>query len=255
MIFFDIDGTLIDQQHAERIAARGFLRLYGHELPRSMTAARFCRLWRRMREKHSPRTFADAIGAPERRRRRMRELFALHGIELTDRELDARVTAFQQLYRRSWQPFADVTSCLDSLAGRHRLGVISNGHRDQQLAKLRAHGLLERFSVIVIAEEVGAYKPDPAIFAEAARRARTAPEQCAYIGDRLELDARPAALTGFRTFWLDRTCASAAPPEGVQRLPSLSELPGALARRADRPLAPARGELHFRGGAAHGVES
>ncbi|WP_254521447.1 HAD family hydrolase [Natrinema caseinilyticum] len=49
---------------------------------------------------------------------------------------------------------------LDRLAETYALGVLTNGVRDWQLAKLRAHGLETYFDAVVASYEVGAHKPD-----------------------------------------------------------------------------------------------
>ncbi|WP_254531905.1 HAD family hydrolase [Natrinema gelatinilyticum] len=49
---------------------------------------------------------------------------------------------------------------LERLAETYDLGVLTNGLRDWQLAKLRAHDLDTYFDAVVTSYEVGAHKPD-----------------------------------------------------------------------------------------------
>lgn len=127
-------------------------------------------------------------------------------------------------YEAAWQLFPDVLPCLDRLDGV-RLGVITNGDRDQQVSKIRACRLDGRLDVIVTSSEVGSSKPASAIFLEAARRARVEPERCAYVGDRLESDAVAAAAVGMRGVWLDRRhMGGRQVPPPVTRITTLHDL-------------------------------
>jgi putative hydrolase of the HAD superfamily len=220
VIFFDIDETLVNQRQAEAAAAGQVLAAWGDLLPDGWTTADFCRAWRSLREKHLPEFLGGGVSYLEHHRRRMRELF-LDGPALSDREADARYDLFLQGYRRAWRLFDDARPALDSLADRP-LGVLSNGSRDQQRAKLERTGILARFSVVVISEEVGAGKPDRAIFRAACERAGLPPEECVYVGDRPGADARAACAAGLRGIWLDRSGIGGA--SGVEVVRSLTDL-------------------------------
>jgi putative hydrolase of the HAD superfamily len=223
VIFFDIDETLIDQRRAEVVAARHFLRVYGHLLPPCSVAA-FCWRWRALREAHAPAFFAGRVSYQEQRRRRVRELFAGDAL-LDDAEADRRFALFLRHYRRGWRLFEDVRPCLDSLAG-HELGIISNGSSEQQRRKLRRTGIRWHFGTVVISEEVGAAKPSAAICRTACRRARCRPADAVYVGDRLDTDVRASQEVGMRAIWLNRT--GAQEPADVETVRSLGELVGRL---------------------------
>jgi putative hydrolase of the HAD superfamily len=154
----------------------------------------------------------------------MRALFAPR--LLSDAEADARYGLYQHHYRQSWSLYADVMPCLDVLSGCS-LGVVSNGGGDKQRAKLRATAIDKLFSLIIISEEVGIAKPDPAIFLEACRRAGMSPESCAYVGDSLAEDALPSRAAGLCGFWLRRDHSS----HDLRTLTSLAQLPLRLRER------------------------
>lgn len=234
MIFFDIDETLINQRQAEAQAAVRFLDVYGHLLPEPFTVLDFCLRWRMLREKHLPPFLNGAISFREHRRRRVRELF-IDGAGLTDREADERFEVFLEEYRRAWRLFDDVLDCLDALAA-HRLGVLSNGSSEQQRLKLKQTGILERFSTVLISEDVGLAKPGWDIYVAACRSARCSPEECVYVGDRLEADARGSRAAGMRGIWLDRRRSD--PPQDVEVIHTLLELPERLSpsRRNGHPI-------------------
>jgi putative hydrolase of the HAD superfamily len=224
MIFFDIDETLLNQRHAEAAAAGRFLKTFGPLLPDYFTVPAFCLRWRLLREEHLPPFLSGAISFQEHRRRRIRELF-IDGASLTDRQADERFNVFLHEYRRAWRLFDDVLECLEALRGKP-LGVLSNGNSEQQRQKLRQTGIAERFSSIIISEDLGIAKPGREFFLAACRLTGFAPQECIYVGDRLDSDARGSRGAGMRGIWLDRWRCEA--PADVDVIHSLAELPSRL---------------------------
>ncbi|MDW7709988.1 MAG: HAD-IA family hydrolase [Deferrisomatales bacterium] len=137
---------------------------------------------------------------------------------------------FEELYRefeesRHWQTFPDVLPCLEALAARGLpLGVLSNW--DSRLHPvLRGLGLTRRFRFVLTSAELGAEKPDAAIFLEGARRLGRKPAEVLYVGDLLREDVFGAARAGLRGMLLDREGSCPAP---VPRIEDLRKLPAAL---------------------------
>jgi putative hydrolase of the HAD superfamily len=209
MIFFDVDGTLVDHQGAQDCAALLFLEQFAHVLPHP--AEGFCTVWQSVMEKHWESFARGEITFAEQRRRRIRDIFEA-STTLSDEEADVHFTTYLQHYERSWRLFDDVLPCLDALAGQ-RLGIITNGNAEQQVKKLQQTGIADRFSCVIASEAIGAWKPKPEIFWEACHRAGTEPQQCMYVGDSLELDALAAQAAGLKGVWLDRHTRSHAPVE------------------------------------------
>lgn len=80
-----------------------------------------------------------------------------------------------------------IRSCLDALAGKYPLGIISDaivtpGRGLREI--LRGHGLLEYFSVFVFSDEAGAAKPARKVFDVASQGFGTALDGLVHIGDR-----------------------------------------------------------------------
>jgi putative hydrolase of the HAD superfamily len=176
-IFFDVDRTLIDHQHAQNTAALLFLKKFLPLLPYS--PREFNQLWQAVMEKHFATFVRGEISFVEHRRRRIREIFQEAETDLADDEVDTRFAVYLQHYEDNWILFNDVLPCLDALSN-HKLGIISNGNTEQQARKLRQTGILERFDIIVISEEVGVSKPKPEIFLHACCRAQVNAQQCTY---------------------------------------------------------------------------
>lgn len=128
----------------------------------------------------------------------------------------------------------DVKEGLRALDGRYRLGVLAN-----QQAWIRdtmdRDGIAGFFEVWAVSEEVGAEKPDPAIFRFALERAGAPPDRCAMVGDRLDNDVEAARRHGLWGIWLLRGEAPDEPtPDQLDRadaaVHTLLELPAALDR-------------------------
>ncbi|MEV4466743.1 HAD family hydrolase [Micromonospora echinofusca] len=82
--------------------------------------------------------------------------------------------------------------------------VVSNGAVRQQEAAIRRTGLDRFVADWVISEEVGVSKPNPRIFALAARRVRLPLRGAWVVGDGPEADIGGAAAVGLPSVWLHR---------------------------------------------------
>jgi putative hydrolase of the HAD superfamily len=219
MIFFDIDQTLINHQNAQDTAALLFLQQFSSLLPYS--SQEFCKRWQTVMEKNFATFTRGEITFGEHRRRRMRELFQESEPCLTDDEADERFEIYLQHYEENWMLFDDVLPCLNALSN-YNLGIISNGNTEQQTKKLCQTGIVERFSIIVVSEDVGVSKPKPDIFLSACRRAGVKAQQCNYVGDSLQNDVLAAKAVGMKSIWLNREDLYC--PLGIPVIKSLDEL-------------------------------
>jgi putative hydrolase of the HAD superfamily len=227
MIFFDIDGTLLDDTAAVRAGVAAFLRAFKSCFPR--TVDEFYPVWQTAADRHFQDFETGANSFWGQRRARMRELF---DEEMTDAQADDRFRVFLRAYETNWDPFKDTLPCLKALQDLS-LGVITNGDATQQRAKLDQTGLAERFQVVVVSGEAGCAKPDRAIFDLAAKRAGEDIKGCVYVGDRLKTDAQAAREAGMQGVWLDRG-KWGGDTAGVSVINSLAELPALVLPHQDR---------------------
>ena len=207
MVFFDAAGTLFDVRGSVgEIYARFALR-YGKQVDAEELQREFVRQFRRQ----PPMAFARTLAHDERLaleqdwwRTLVRQVFARFG-EFAQFE-DYFVEIFE-FFRTAdaWQVFADVKPTLAALQARGiRLGLISNF--DARLYDvLRGLQLREYFDSIHISTEVGAAKPDPAIFRAALADNGLQPLHALHIGDGLTADVRGAEAVGLSAVWLDRS--------------------------------------------------
>jgi putative hydrolase of the HAD superfamily len=232
MIFFDIDGTLIDHASASAAASLRFYDQFADEI--ASPRAEFPEVWEDILMKHFNRFCRGELSVWEQRRERMREVFANPG--MNEQECDRRYRIFMAEYEPATQAYPDALPALEKVRDCE-LGIISNGVREQQITKLERAGMSHFFRVMVFSEDAGLGKPDPGIFLEACRRAKKEPAECVYIGDNLETDILPSRALGMRSVWVERT-AAVADYEDVPVIFSLTALPSALGRALESTRVP-----------------
>ncbi len=130
------------------------------------------------------------------------------------------------------RPIDGARELLDSLHGKARLGVITNGFSDLQQLRLQRTGFARYFELVVISEEVGVAKPHPGIFDHAlSRMENPRREAVLMVGDNPHTDILGGTRAGLDTCWFN--AKKAAKPEEIAptyTVTSLAELQGLLAR-------------------------
>jgi FMN phosphatase YigB (HAD superfamily) len=119
-----------------------------------------------------------------------------------------------------------LTPVLERLAGRYRLGIVSNwyGNLDGILA---AEGLRPLFSVVADSGVLGVTKPEAAIFLHAARAVSAEPAECVMIGDSVKRDMAGGAGVGMKLALI--SSAAQAPDAGQHwTLRSVADLEAVL---------------------------
>lgn len=99
--------------------------------------------------------------------------------------------------------FPNVKEVLQELRTRgYSLGVITNGNCKAQHQKLRQVGLEDFFDVLLISDEAGIRKPDPAIYRMAAEKLALPCAACAFVGDLWQTDLLGAHRAGMMPIWM-----------------------------------------------------
>lgn len=111
---------------------------------------------------------------------------------------DAAVEVFLD-ERHRVELYPDVRPVLDRLAGRFRLIALTNGNADVHRA-----GIGDWFEVALSAADVGAPKPDPAMFEQACGTLGIRPGELLHVGDDPLRDVHAARRFGARAFWINR---------------------------------------------------
>ena len=160
-----------------------------------------------------------------------RKLSLAMAFEPFDRGDDWVERAFEVFYasRNAVELYPDALDAVRELASRWPLASVSNGNAD-----LHRIGLGEYFVAMVTARNVGAAKPEAAIFQRAAMHLEVLPEEIAHVGDDPVMDVAGAKRVGMLGVWLNRHGAS-WPLHDVQpdlEIATLAELAPALDRLA-----------------------
>ncbi|VAW37433.1 hypothetical protein MNBD_CHLOROFLEXI01-3353 [hydrothermal vent metagenome] len=97
-------------------------------------------------------------------------------------------------------PFAGVEALLCSAKKKVKLGLVTNAYDGQaQRKRIKSSGLEKFFDSIIIAGEVGIYKPDPTIFSYALKSIQADPSKTLFIGDSIKHDIVGANTVGMTT--------------------------------------------------------
>ncbi|MBE3012827.1 HAD family hydrolase [Microbispora sp. NEAU-D428] len=239
-ILFDLDETLFDHRRAVAHAATRWTESVcpGHELLPETPA-----LWLDLEDKHLPAWHAGECSFAEQRRRRLLEFCRRLGLP-EPADPGAAFAAFLTHYESAWAAFADVPETLDALAALDDapvLGVLTNGVAVQQEAKLRRIGLMDRMEVVLTPDALGAFKPAPQCYREAAAKLGLRPQEVLMVGDNLLLDAVAPTRVGMHGVWLDRyraePCTSSP---AVPRITTLRDLPDVLDAQSPHLIGPSR---------------
>jgi len=198
-VYFDLDDTLLDHRHAERKALADvrdrYLEVFGalsvDELQEQYHAIN-APLWRR---------YADGeIDKATLKDQRFARLLSAVGADHADPALVRRY--YMQRYGHHWRFIPGARDAYEAVAERVPVGVMTNGFAEVQAEKLREFSVLKaRAEAVVICEETGALKPDPAVFEHATERAGVAPEEVLYVGDSYRSDVEGAQRAGWRVAW------------------------------------------------------
>ncbi|MFB7617580.1 HAD family hydrolase [Kitasatospora sp. NPDC056181] len=237
VIFFDLDGTLVDHRGAvfETIG-----RIVRDAPDATAPPEELAALWWTLEARHMREYLAGGCSFAEHHRRRLRSFLPALGEPVPEDPglLDAWIAErYLAVFEESWRCYPDVRPCLEALkrlARGPRLAVLTNGDPGQQRAKLARFGLLEYFEAVLTPTELGASKP--AAYAAACRWMRTDPARAVNVGDMLESDVNAAALAGLTGIWLDRGVdfvtggPSPTADATVRRIERLTDLPGHLPR-------------------------
>lgn len=242
VVLFDLDDTLFAHREAVDDAVLATLAAMERDGDAPAEAAEQAR-WRELEEHHYHRYLAGELDYQGQRRARVRGFLEPYGTALEDPAAEAWFEQWVLRYRAAFRLHADALPCLDALERLIpgvRFGIITNGDLAFQTAKLEALGIEQRFAHVVTSGELGFAKPDPRIFAEAARRFAARLDACAYVGDRIRTDAVGATTAGMTGVWLDRGAVEPDPADlaearrfGVPVISGLGDLPGLLLDRTE----------------------
>ncbi len=198
-IIFDLDGTLCRYGLSTAQAIAATLERVGLS-PASLgdpdsVATRYIELWHEEEKVRSPQPFRERIWS---------RLLAEHGINedglaqvLGDTYISIRLPSLRL------DPAA--VPLLTALRPQYRLGLLTNGPGEMQWPKIERLSLEPYFDEIIVAGDVGIYKPDPKVFQIVLSRLNEVPSRALYVGDSYQMDVVGAKRAGLLSVWLNNS--------------------------------------------------
>ena len=222
-VLFDLDDTLFDHQGCARAALEGVQAC--HAQIRGIAFADLERIHARYLEELHLEVLAGRMRLDDARRERFRRLLVECGLDASDETASAVAMSYRDRYTAARRAIAGASALLPMVRERARVGIVTNNLRDEQEDKLRVCGLLEYVDALVVSEEAGVSKPDPAIFQIALERLRCEAADAVMVGDSWPADIVGAREVGIPVLWFNPE--GAAPPD--LRVPVLRTLEPASA--------------------------
>ena len=201
-IFFDLDHTIWDFDKNAEEALQELYVIYQLE----SIGLTSCDLFIETYTRNNHQLWADyhvgKITKDHLREARFRQTFLDLNVH-PDSIPDGFEDAYVQLCPTKTNLFPHAHETLEYLQSKYTLHLISNGFKESQAIKIGGSGLAKYFQHIIISEDVGANKPDKAIFEYAVNIAGTAKHESIMIGDSLEADVRGALNFGMDAIYFN----------------------------------------------------
>lgn len=200
-VYFDLDDTLLDHTEAERLALADLRAAHPAHLGHVTDEV----LRSNYRQHNGPLWYdygRGRITKAELKRLRFEHTFTALGVTALDP--DRASTAYLDRYGAHWRWADGAREAFHRIAEAVPVGVLTNGFREQQRAKLARLPEIEASctpGTILIAEEIGAWKPHAEAFALAAESAGVAPDEILYVGDSLRSDVEGGVAAGWTVAW------------------------------------------------------
>jgi len=195
-LILDADGTLLDFQRAEAVALGKTSIQMGLQV-----SGDFCDAYHAINDSLWQEFEAGILCAHEIRSQRFMRLFEKLGIA---GDSNAFSEAFLKNVIRESTFIDGAESLLARLENRIGLILLTNGFADVQRLRIARLGLQETFDHVIISEEVGAAKPDRAIFEITFERiGQPDKARVLIIGDSLSSDIQGGLNYGIDTCWFN----------------------------------------------------
>jgi len=227
VITFDLDNTLWDVEQTIRGAEKSLRAWMGEHTPGALdvyASAEIDRI-RAAVVSHNPTQRHDLSFL---RTEILRACMLESGLSESEAQESAEA-AFDIFFvgRNNVVFFDNALKVLDDLSQEYRLFALTNGNADIQRV-----GIGQFFQGAVSSADVGASKPDPAMFSAVLTQAKVQASAAVHIGDHLSDDILGANRAGMHSIWFNRdgtqdNNSESKPSAEVQ---SLEALPESIAR-------------------------
>lgn len=219
-VLFDLDDTLFDHYYCSRSALEAVQA--SHDCFAGMPFEALERAHAQLLEHLHTDVMVGRLPIDDARRERFRRLYDAAGLAADERLVNEAATAYRKAYIAARRAVAGAADLLPLVKTRARVGIVSNNLLDEQQEKLRQCALEPFVDALVVSEEIGVSKPDPAIFRVALERLGCGAEDAVMVGDSWAADVVGARATGIRAIWFNRHgLPSPDPCAGVEEIRAL----------------------------------
>jgi 2-haloacid dehalogenase len=216
LVFMDLDETLMDFKAAEQSALARSFDEFGLVLSASTVAlyeARNSALWKALER--------GEIDQERLKVERFRQVFQELGWPVDPAVFSAVYIEFlsQGIY-----PLPQAEEVCAYLGLRYRLAIVTNGIAAVQYPRILNSGFAQYMEAIIVSEEAGCGKPNPAIFDYGCNRLGFHDKEAMLmVGDSMASDIQGAVNFGIDSCWLNAT-GKPAPQDGPQPSYVISKL-------------------------------
>ena len=220
-VLFDLDGTLIDYDGAQKHAAEHIIeKLELDNSPDTMN---------RIQEFLNGKVIQDIEACKpssiEADSGEMRQAFRKAGLK-------GNPVEFIELYFEGLEehgvPFPGIADLLKRLRNEYTIGIVSNGPGPVQRKRLQKSGLMEYLDIIVLSCEVKSAKPDPEILRYAMKLAQSKTFDTLFVGDSAGSDMGAANAAGIDFVFVRPDGNFSAPGPRILEIRKTAELSGLL---------------------------
>jgi 2-haloacid dehalogenase len=189
-ISFDCYGTLIDWEAGAFEAYQKEAQRDGFTLDRNVVISKFLEIQHEI-ERGSYELYAEVL-------RRT----AVRSAREIEWDLEPSRSGFLPDSVPGWQAFRETNAQLERFAKKFEIGILSNID-DKLLGATRRHFRVD-FDLVVTAQQVRSYKPDPAHFKECQRRIE-GKKGWVHIASGYDTDVEPCIKAKIPVIWVNRT--------------------------------------------------
>jgi HAD superfamily hydrolase (TIGR01509 family) len=235
-VLFDLDDTLFDHTHSSRQGLAAIIK--DHHSLQQVPFLEVEMLYARLLEEHHTQVLQQKISLEQARFKRIQKLFEYYEVLAEEQQIEQAIEQYIAGHRSARQPVSGSMQLLQALHGRVHIAVITNNITAEQKEKLQVCGLAPFVDTLITSEDVGAIKPDPAIFASALQSIGCSAQEAVMLGDAWSADIIGAQRAGIRAIWLNRTGMSCPDPTLATELQALEPLDVVLCsilKRIDNP--------------------
>lgn len=195
-VFLDVDDTLLDFQKSEAVALEKTLKQFGLPFSSEISA-----LYHKINDEQWKKLERGELTRAEVRLRRFELLLAELG-ETCDAEAVRQSYEHHLSCGHSFINGAE--ALLETLYGKYRLFVASNGTTAVQKGRLASAGIERYFDEIFLSEQIGCAKPQRAFFDDCfAKIPDFDASQAIIFGDSLTSDIQGGINAGIKTCWFN----------------------------------------------------